>query len=127
VLAIYSQGGGKKGGTHAWQSDSTNIGAVSYLPVQVFEFAYHRTFRAVHQRNALLQVFTYALLPSDRFLRLLTESPTPTQDRRMLNLDDSQMQVFRQLQGKLKEILLAIKSLATARRKGQGNEEFEDG
>jgi hypothetical protein len=44
----------------------------------------------------------------------------------MLNLDDSQMQVFRQLQSKLKEILLAIKSLATARRKGQGKAGYED-
>ena len=38
----------------------------------------------------------------------------------MLNLDDSQMQVFRELQGKLKEISLAIKALATAWQKGQG-------
>jgi hypothetical protein len=38
----------------------------------------------------------------------------------MLSLDESQMQVFRELQGKLKEILLAIKALASARRKGQG-------
>jgi hypothetical protein len=131
VLAIYSQGGGKKGGAHAWQSDSTNIGAISYLPIQAFEFAYHRTFRAVHQRNAILQSVTYALLPSDRFLHLLTKSPTLAQDRRTLNLDESQMQVFRELQGKIKDILLAIKALATARRKGQGgaggrDSEFEE-
>ena len=65
-----------------------------------------------------------------RLLLLLTESPTPMQGRCMLNLDKSQMQVFRELQGKLKEILLAIKGLATVWRKGQGkaarDSEFED-
>ena len=48
----------------------------------------------------------------------------------MLNLDESQIQVFHELRGKLKEISLAIKALATARRKGQGkaagDSEFED-
>jgi len=52
------------------------------------------------------------------------------QGRCMLNLDESQMQVFCELQGKLKEILLAIKGLATVWRKGQGkaarDSEFED-
>jgi len=115
VLAIYSQGGGKKGGTHAWQSDSTNISAVSYLPVQVFKFAYHRTFRVVHQRNAILQNVTYALLPSDQFLRLLMESPTLVQDRRTLNLDESQMQVFRGVAGKTEGNLACHQALAKAR------------
>ena len=64
-------------------------------------------------------------------LRLLTKSPTLAQDRHTLNLDESQMQVFRELQGKIKDILLAIKALATARRKGQGgaggrDSEFEE-
>ena len=61
---MYSQSGGK-GGTHAWLSDSTNIGAISYLVMQTYKYGYHRNFRTVHQRNATLHVGTYALLPSD--------------------------------------------------------------
>jgi hypothetical protein len=48
------------------------------------------------------------------FLCLLMESPALVQDRHTLNLDELQMQVFHELQGKLKEILLAIKALVKA-------------
>ena len=118
---MYSQSGGK-GNTHAWLSDSTNIGAISYLVVQTYEYAYHRNFRTVHQRNAALHVPTYALLPSDRFLRILTAAPGPTfsQDGRMLNLNDTEIKVFNQLQAKLQDILKAAKAIIGARRKGRG-------
>ena len=76
---MYSQSGGK-GSTHAWLSDSTNIGAISYLVVQCYEYGYHRNFRTVHQRNAALHTGTYSLLPSDRFLRTLDATPTLSQD-----------------------------------------------
>ena len=48
----------------------TSGSLVSYLPVQVFKIAYHRTFRAVHQRNAILQNVTYALLHPTDFCEL---------------------------------------------------------
>ena len=50
------------------------------------------------------------------------ESPALVQDRHTLNLDELQMQVFHELQGKLKEILLAIKALEKAQWKGQGGQ-----
>src|SRR5882762_3857137 len=87
-MAMYSQSGGKSS-THAWLSDSTSIGAISYLVVQTYEYAYHRNFRTVHQRNATLHVGTYALLPSDRFLRILTATPTLSQDGRTLTVEDT--------------------------------------
>ena len=61
---------------YSWLSDSTNIGAIPYLVVQIYEYAYHRNFRTVHQRNAALHVGTYALLPSDWFLGTLITTPT---------------------------------------------------
>src|SRR5882762_234435 len=101
-MAMYSQSGGKSS-THAWLSDSINIGAISYLVVQTYEYTYHCNFRTVHQRNAALHVGTYALLLSDRFLRTLTTTPTLSQDGRMLNLDEVEIQVFNQLQGMQEE------------------------
>ena len=64
---------------------------------------------------------TYALLPSDRFLRALTATPPPTlsQDGRTLTLDDAQFQIFNKLQGKLQNILRAVKALVAARKNGQ--------
>ena len=116
---MYSQSGGK-GSTHAWLSDSTNIGAISYLVVQTYEYAYHRNFRTVHQRNATLHVGTYALLPSDRFLRILTATPTLSQDGRTLTVEDTQIQVFNELRGKLQDVLKAVKAIVAAQKKGRG-------
>ena len=40
---MYAQSGGKgTSSAHAWLSDSTNIGAMSYLVVQTYEYGYHR-------------------------------------------------------------------------------------
>ena len=84
---MYSQSRGK-GSAHAWLSDSTNIGAISYLVMQTYEYGYHCNFRTVHHRNAALHVGMYALLPSDQFLCTLAVTPTLSQDSQMLTLDD---------------------------------------
>jgi len=117
-MAMYSQSGGKSS-THAWLSDSTSIGAISYLVVQTYEYAYHRNFRTVHQRNATLHVGTYALLPSDQFLHILTATPTLSQDGRTLTVEDTQIQVFNELRGKLQDVLKAVKAIVAARKKGR--------
>ena len=64
---------------------------------------------------------TYALLPSDRFLRALTATPPPTlsQDGRTLTLDDAQLQIFNELRGKLQDILRAVNALVAARKNGR--------
>jgi hypothetical protein len=118
-MAMYSQSGGK-GSTHAWLSDSTNISAISYLIVQTHEYAYYRNFQIVHQQNAALHVGTYALLPSNQFLHILTATPTLNHHSRMLNLDDTEIQVFNQLQAKLQDVLKAIRAVVEAHKKGQG-------
>ena len=115
VLSFYSQGGGKVA-AHSWQSDTRSIGAVSYLAIQVYEYAHHRTFRAVHQRNAALQVFTFGHLPSDHFLRLLPGQPQLAPDGRTLTVDEEAIRVFTELRGKEKQVHLAVKALAGARR-----------
>ena len=57
----------------------------------------------------------------------LAISPTPVQDRHMLNFDESQIQVFHELRGKLKEISLAIKAWEIVQRIGaRKGGEFED-
>src|ERR1700683_5539281 len=123
---MYSQSGGK-GSTHAWLSDSTNIGAISYLVVQTYEYGYHRNFRTVHQRNATLHVGTYALLPSDRFLRTLTATTTLSQEGRTLTLDDTQLQIFNDLREKIQDILRAVKAIVAACKNGRGGALDADG
>jgi hypothetical protein len=123
---MYSQSGGK-GSAHAWLSDSTNIGAISYLVVQTYEYGYHRNFRSVHQRNATLHVGTVALLPSDKFLRTLDTTPTLSQDSRTLTLDDKHLRIYNELHGKLQDILNAVKALVAARKKGRNGTANADG
>ena len=101
-----------------WNERESSIGAISYLIVQTYEYTYHRNFRTVHQRNATLHVGTYALLPSDRFLRILTATPTLSQDGRTLTVEDTQIQVFNELRGKLQDVLKAVKAIVAARKKG---------
>ena len=64
---------------------------------------------------------TYALLRSVRFFRALTATLPPTlrQDGRTLTLDDAQFQIFNELQGKLRDILRAVKALVAAQKKGR--------
>ena len=124
---MYPQSRGK-GSAHTWLSDNTNIGAISYLIVQTYKYEYHCklicNFQTVHHRNAALHVGTYALLvgllPSDQFLCTLAVTPTLSQDRQMLTLDDKHYQIFNELQGKFQDILMAVKAIVAICRKGQG-------
>jgi len=117
-MAMYSQSGGKSS-THAWLSDSINIGAISYLVVQTYEYTYHCNFRTVHQRNAALHTSMYALLPSDRFLRTLDATPTLSQDSRTLTLDDKNLRIFNELRENIPNVLMAVKAIVAARKKGR--------
>ena len=95
--------------------------------MQTYEYGYHRNFRAVHQRNAALHTGTYALLPSDRFLRTLVATPTLSQDGRTLTLDEKHLDIFNELRGKLQDILQAVKAIVAARKKGRGGTAGADG
>ncbi|KAH7920497.1 hypothetical protein BV22DRAFT_1073830 [Leucogyrophana mollusca] len=120
VLAIYSQGGGKSA-PHSWQHEVKSIGAVSYLAMQVYEYAFLQQFRAVHHEVAKLQAFTFTHLPSDQFLWRLHGSVSLTPDGRMLDIGEAAFDVYSQLRNRLPALLTAAKSLSGAQRKGADN------
>ena len=84
-----------------------------------YEHGYHRNFRMVHQRNAALHMGTYSLLPSDQFLRSLDATHTLYQDSWMLTLDDKHLQILNELRGKLQDIMMAVKAIVAACKKGR--------
>jgi hypothetical protein len=45
--------------------------SILYLDVWIYEYEHYCNFRTVHQQNDTLHMGTYALLPSDQFLRTL--------------------------------------------------------
>jgi len=74
VIAIYSKTGGKNG-KHAAVTDASNISAVSYLAIQVFEHMHGRIFREHPDATATFQAKQFALLASNSFLCLLSSIP----------------------------------------------------
>ncbi|KAG7095522.1 hypothetical protein E1B28_006260 [Marasmius oreades] len=79
VLAIYCKGGGKNG-KHEFRTESSNISAVSYLVVQLYDewIGTRGLFRAIHNSLEFLRLRAkkFALLPSSFFLCILD---TPAQ------------------------------------------------
>jgi hypothetical protein len=57
---MYSKTGGKNG-KHAAITQSSNISAVSYIGLQLFENVINRQFRAIPEATALFQTRLYAL------------------------------------------------------------------
>jgi hypothetical protein len=115
VLTLYSQGGGKNA-AHAWQEETRSIGAISYLGVQVFEPAFRSRFRAIHSDATALQLYTFAHLSSDFFLRILPGSQTLSQDLRTLELNISAYEIYDAYSRYLLQLLAAVKCLQVLSR-----------
>ena len=121
---MYSQSRGK-GSAHTWlpvsDSDSTDIGAISYLVMQTYGYGYCCNFWTVHHWNAALHKGTYALLPPDHFLCTMAATPTLSQDSQTLTHDDKHFQIFNELQEKLQDldVLMAVKAITEVHKKGQ--------
>ena len=75
----------RKGTTHAWESDTSSITAISNLPVQIFEHMYGYQFCAKSQGQAL-HPRRFALLTLSPFLCTLSHPPRTTDDGSMLTL-----------------------------------------
>ncbi|KAF9790629.1 hypothetical protein BJ322DRAFT_1037476, partial [Thelephora terrestris] len=67
ILIFYQKGGGKNG-RHGWILYTPNVHSVSNVGVQLFEYAYLRMFRAVHEADALLQTKCHKLIPARQLL-----------------------------------------------------------
>jgi hypothetical protein len=74
VLAIYSKTGGKNG-KHSSITESSNISAVSYFALQVFEHMVSQQFRSVPEKLQYLGSKKFTLLPSTAFLCTLDSEP----------------------------------------------------
>ena len=74
VIAIYAKSGGKNG-KHCSITESSNIGAISYIAAQLFEFMHGRQFRHTPQATACLQTRQFTLSASMGFLTILSSQP----------------------------------------------------
>jgi hypothetical protein len=77
VVALYSKTG--KNGKHSAIKESSNIAAVSYLAVQIFQHRLGPQFRSVPDTTALFQTKQFLLLSSIQFLCLIEKTISPQQ------------------------------------------------
>jgi hypothetical protein len=74
VVLLCSKTGGKNG-MHATITDSSHIGAVSNIGVQLFEHMYGRKFRVIPEATASFLTKQFGLIIQIAFLSLLSSSP----------------------------------------------------
>ena len=128
-MAIYSRAGGKGRG-HSWQPDSRSIGAVSYIPVQLFEYSHHRNWKSRHTRNAAIDIVTFARISSHSLLCLVKEEPQLSIDGRILTLQPSGHDTFLKLKQRLHQIQAGVHALQKrngAKATGASGSDSEDG
>jgi len=75
AIALYSKTGGKNR-KHAAVTDASNISAISYMAVQVFEHMHSRQFREHPDATATFRTKQFALLASTAFLCLISTPKT---------------------------------------------------
>ncbi|KAF9646256.1 hypothetical protein BDM02DRAFT_3147722 [Thelephora ganbajun] len=107
VLVCFQKGGGKNG-RHGWILSTPDIHGLSNIGVQLFEYAYLRVFRAVHEADAHLQTRRHELIPARQLLTVLQKIPRPSLGAD-IEISEEDRTVFQLLEGKVSQIDLALK------------------
>lgn len=114
VLAIYSKSGGKNG-KHSSIMKSSNISAVSYFVLQVFEQMVSQQFRSIPEKLQSLQSNKFTLLPSSAFLCILDTAPRSAIETGLrIGIPDHIR--FNVLTKKNSKILIVMKALKSRRK-----------
>ncbi|KAF8161506.1 hypothetical protein B0H34DRAFT_767051 [Crassisporium funariophilum] len=121
VIALYSKTGGKNG-KHSSVTESSNISAISYLAVQVFEHMYAQQFRSIPAATAIFQTRQFTQLSAINFLTLLDYKGSSQNQGSNLELSFEDLTRFRTLQKANKQLQAALK-LSRKRGRDSDNEE----
>ena len=113
VVALYSKTG--KNGKHSAINESSDIAAVSYLAVQLFQHRLGPRFRSVPDATALFQTKQFILLSSIQFLCLidsetkLPQAPPNQQSTLFIELLPQDIDSYKALKNGQKELTVALK------------------
>jgi hypothetical protein len=108
VVALYSKTAGNTG-KHSAINESSNIAAVSYLAVQVFQHRLGRQFRSVPDATALFQTNQFLLLSSMQFLCLVETVLPPQQSSSSIELLPQGLDRYKDFRNGQKELTTALK------------------
>ena len=81
---------------------------MSNIGVQLFEYAYFRVFRAVHEVDAHLQTRRHELIPARQLLTVLQNTPRPSLGAD-IEISEEDRTVYRLLEERTSDIGLALK------------------
>ena len=115
VIALYSKGDGKNG-KHAAILNVSNVAAISYIGVQVFQRMHHQIFCPVTSSTISFGTKHYQLLLSKSLLCRLSSSPQVKNDNIKIHAED--LRIFNTLDNNVKTIEAAMK-LFSKRGKGK--------
>jgi hypothetical protein len=122
VVALYTKTG--KNGKHSAINESSNIAAVSYLAVQLFQHRLGPQFRSVPDATALFQTKQFLLLSSIQFLCLiekkLPQVPPSQQSPSFIELLPQDIDRYKALKNGQKELTVALKN---SKKHGSGEDE----
>ena len=122
MVAFYSKTGGKKS-KHSAIIELSNIAAVSYLAVQLFQHRLGPHFRSVPDATALFQTKQFLLLSSIQFLCLIETKLSPQQSSApFIELSTRDIDHYKALKNGQKELTAALK---LSKKRG-GVEELDD-
>ncbi|KIJ28235.1 hypothetical protein M422DRAFT_270465 [Sphaerobolus stellatus SS14] len=117
VLHFYEKGRGKNA-THAWAGESSNIGQISYISVQLYEHFYGATFSETPLEFTKLYAKGFAHLHSHSFLYRIPSNSNPQQSGNVFILPNSnEVQFWQTLSHSLLSIKKGVKLLTSRPKK----------
>lgn len=119
VLTLYARGGGKVA-KHGWVAEAVSIGAVSYIPIQVWQqVPQRRHFCPVwHEKTQHLALPRFNHLPSSRFLLHIPPQFIRKLPNGSLEMNQAFYEAeFLKFSGQLPAIIAAVNDLVATLRK----------
>ncbi|TFK78630.1 hypothetical protein K466DRAFT_507008, partial [Polyporus arcularius HHB13444] len=117
VRQIFYREAGKNG-KNCWASSADNLGLISYISMQLYDYVGRGQCRAIFGKLASFQTMTFAHLSPDHLLCVLPGQHRLTANRQNLTLDESALTLFEQYQrpSVVHQIANAVKALKTPSR-----------
>jgi len=112
VIGLSSKTGGKNG-KHCPVTETSTIAAIANISVQLFQYRYGNTFRAVTDTTSSVQTSHFQIFLSIHFLCMFDSRPQATNSHgfvSFLDISPSDMNRFKTLKNGEKQIFLAIKN-----------------
>ncbi len=120
---MYSKSGGKNG-NHAAVTEASNVSALSYLGLQVYENDYENQFTSIAESTSPFQTKQFALIPAIQVMSALAGSASIADiHSKIVVLCPNDMELFLRLKGSIGKIRSAVKKFNSRKKVGAGSDD----